>query len=381
MNFAFINYPLETFTPTQSGALATIIWECCRVAVKRACEPYVITRDCPALSFKWRNLIKIPFPEATGGRPGTMLWRAERKLTGWRHLRHRTYARRVASAIRAAKLDGGPFVLLNDPEMAVFLRKQFPTATIAHWFENQLECREPFKSAYRDAVDTTFGVSDYTSRWVENYYGLKQVDTLYNGVDGELFTPSEETIQAGDPPTINFVGRTGREKGPDLLLKAALELAGKSKTFSLQIVGSNHWDRLVMDEYQQELNGYVQQLERCGVKVSRPGHIGRADLPAVLRRAQINVIPARWDEPFGMTTIEGMACGLATIASRTGGTPEVVGDAGILFERENTSELAERLQHLIGSPAERAVLQLRGRERALEFPWERTWSELSTRVR
>jgi glycosyltransferase involved in cell wall biosynthesis len=380
VSFTFINYPLETFTPTQSGALATIIWECCRAASAHGCEPYVITRDCSTPAFEWRNLIRIPYPEAGGGRAGAMLWRAERKLTGWRHLRHRTYANRVARAIRAANLEGGPFVLLNDPEMTVFLRRRFPGATIAHWFENQLECREPFRSSYRDCADITFGVSDFTSRWIESYYGLKQVETLYNGVDGEHFTPAEEPLHTDAPPTINFVGRTGREKGPDLFLKAALQLAEQKRHFSLQIVGSNHWDKLVVDEYQQELNGYVQQLERNGIRVCRTGHVGRAELPSVLRKAIINVVPARWEEPFGMTTIEGMACGLATIASRTGGTPEVVGDAGILFERENVAELAESLRLLIDSPAERAVLRLRGRERALGFSWERTWSELAARV-
>jgi glycosyltransferase involved in cell wall biosynthesis len=377
----FINYALETFTPTQSGALATILWECCRVAAAEGESPYVVTRDSPVKTFDWPNTITVPYPRTDGSRIGSMLWRAERKFTGWRHLRHRAYAMRVVRAIRAAGLSRGPFVLVNDPEMTVYLRRQFPAAVIAHWFENQLDCREPFRSEYDKCASITFGVSDFTSRWVENYYHLERAHTLYNGVDAVQFAPSVHSTNNGPLPVINFVGRTGIEKGPDLLLKAALQLCDRTREFELQIVGSNHWDRLEMDDYQRELSGYVQELERQGIVVKRPGHIGRVQLPEALRRAQINVVPARWDEPFGMTTIEGMACGLATIASRTGGTPEVVGDAGILFERENVSALANSLYELVTQAGLRKDLSNLGRNRAEAFPWSRTWNSLKAQVR
>ncbi len=102
-----------------------------------------------------------------------------------------------------------------------------------------------------------------------------------------------------------------------------------------------------MDDYQKKLSALAVELQDRGVAVRRPGHVGRAALPAELCRAHIHVVPARWDEPFGMTTIEGMACGLATIASSTGGTPEIVRGHGLLFERESVNQLAEALQALI----------------------------------
>src|SRR5439155_23454526 len=132
-------------------------------------------------------------------------------------------------------------------------------------------------------------------------------------------------------PIINFVGRTGIEKGPDVLLAAALRLAKRTKEFRLQLLGSNHWDRFELDDYQRKLQKMAAELQAMGIEVRCAGHIDRASLPDELRKAHIHVVPARWDEPFGMTTIEGMACGLATVASRTGGTPQVVGDAALLF--------------------------------------------------
>ena len=84
-------------------------------------------------------------------------------------------------------------------------------------------------------------------------------------------------------------------------------------------------------------------------------------------------ISSRWDEPFGLVTVEGMASGLATVASRTGGTGEIVGDAGLLFERESVDDLTEHLHSLVEDRNLRMSYGQRARERANGFTWEKTW--------
>jgi glycosyltransferase involved in cell wall biosynthesis len=225
-------------------------------------------------------------------------------------------------------------------------------------------------------VNAATAVSDFTAKWAASYYAMSadRVRTLYNGVDLAHFHPAAQSRPGH--PTINFLGRTGMEKGPDILLDAALLVSQKTRDFSLQLLGSNHWDRFELDDYQRLLNNRVERLESRGVQVRRPGHIARKALPAQLQQAQINVVPARWDEPFGLTTLEGMACGLATVAARTGGTPEVVGDAGLLFERESTVELAQVLEQLIRDSAMRVEYGQRARRRAEQFSWDRCWNTL-----
>jgi hypothetical protein len=49
---------------------------------------------------------------------------------------------------------------------------------------------------------------------------------------------------------ISFVGRTGIEKGLDVLLTACLDLV-PGRRFSIQIVGTNHWGRQTDDDYQR----------------------------------------------------------------------------------------------------------------------------------
>ncbi|MGI4790078.1 MAG: glycosyltransferase family 4 protein [Janthinobacterium lividum] len=379
MSVVFINHPLETWTPTSSGALATIIWQCCRVAEKEAQHdaelPWVITRSSEAARFPWAQTIVLDPPALPASPFAIKALRAERKLTGWRHLSHRAYAFQVMSALKRQGLQNRPLVLINDPEMTVYLRRHFPKATILHWFQNQLEASPRFRSLYPEAADVTAGVSDFTSRWIADYYKIGSVPTIYNGVDLEQFTPS--TVPAKGLPAISFVGRTGIEKAPDLLLKAALMLSERTKDFRVLMIGSNHWDRLEMDDYQQELVRLANTLEERGIFVERPGHVSRPALPGVLRSAQIHVVPSRWDEPFGLTTVEGMASGLAIAASRTGGTSEIIGDSGFLFERDNAGQLADCLEQLVCDGALRFDYAKQARNRAEDFPWEATWRQLN----
>lgn len=374
MSFVFINNSAETFTPTHSGALATIIWECCRQA--NGAEPVVVTRNSDAAAFAWKKSLFLDFPTVPTNRLGVLLCRAERKVLGWRDLRQRSYAHRVLETVRKADLAGLPMLLMNDPEMLVLLRDKFPRAFLIHWFQNQLECKTRFRERFNGAANIVFAVSDFTARWVERYYNLSKqsVQTLHNGVNIEQFHPADS--QPETLPVINFVGRTGIEKAPDLLLEAALRLSEQTTNFSVQMIGSNHWGRLEMDDFQRKLKALAEKLEARGITVRRPGHIGRAALPDELRKAHIHVVPSRWDEPCALAILEGMATGLAVVASRTGGTPELVGEAGLLFERDSVKELAAHLGRLVSDHALRAEFGRKARERSAQFTWGKTWRQI-----
>jgi glycosyltransferase involved in cell wall biosynthesis len=376
MSVAFINNSVETFTPTQSGAIATHIWECCRAAQRSGIDPVVITIRCEVQPYDDVRTVLLDYPRVPSHPVLVKALRAQRKFTGWRHLRQAAYARRVAEALAAEGLHEAKLILHNDPEMAVVLRRRFPRAYIVHHFHNLLECRPQFRRRFKDAVDAVTAVSDFTSRWVEGYYGCTGVATIYNGVDTERFAPAEPHMN-GAVPVINFTGRTGIEKAPDLLLRAACKLSERTSAFAVQILGSNHWQKFEMDDYQRTLAGLSQELEAKGIRVHRPGHVSRENLPENLQQAAIHVVPSRWDEPFGLVTAEGMACGLATVASRTGGTPELIGDAGLLFERESVDELAAHLYTLVANPGLRRDFGVRARARAQEFSWSRTWNSFS----
>lgn len=392
MSLVLINNSAETFTPTASGAIATFIWECCQAAktelgnhaasqLAREADPWVITARSSQAPYAHAQTIFLDYPPVSQHQAAQWLWRAERKWTGWRHLRQGTYARRVMRAIQAQGLQQYPLVLHNDPELALYLREHFPEATIVQHFHNQLESKPTARQKYASARIISTAVSNFTARWVEHYYGLpgQSVRAIYNGVDAQRFCPIEAAGITGSPAAdcvLNFVGRTGREKAPDLLLRAALQLSAETRNFAVQIIGSNHWNRFELDDYQRELNTLAEQLTQRGIAVHRLGHVDRGQMPAKIRAAHIHVVPSRWDEPFGLTTLEGMASGLATIGSDTGGTPEIIAQSGLLFARDSVEELTAQLHPLVTNAQLRQHYGSLARQRAEQFSWARTWNTL-----
>lgn len=374
MSVVFVNCTAETFTPTHSGAICTWLWELCRVAKAKGEEPWVITKTSHAAPYQWPNTIFVEYPRIPTGRILSKLWYLHRDLTGWGHVRQRAYNLRVAAAIRRAGLQNRPLLLNNDIELAVFLRRQFPNAFILHLAHNDNPCHAKFRGQFKSSVNAAAAVSDHCGAWNKDYYGLSDIKTLYAGVDLTRFTPPAQS--APGLPVINFVGRTDSAKAPDLLLRAAGQLARKTKAFRLQVLGSNHYGRSEPDDYQRTLQSLAAGLEAEGVSVHMPGFVDRFALPDALRKAHINVVPSRWPEPFGLVTPEGMACGLATIGSRTGGTPEIIAEAGFLFERDDVDALAGHLERLVCDAPLRAEYGQRARARAEWFTWDRTWAQL-----
>jgi glycosyltransferase involved in cell wall biosynthesis len=83
------------------------------------------------------------------------------------------------------------------------------------------------------------------------------------------------------------------------------------------------------------------------------------------------VLPARtrpnWKEQFGRMLIEGMACGVPVVGSRSGAIPEVIGQAGLTFAEGDVEALRACLASLIAHPRLREQLIAAGRERVLSY--------------
>ena len=56
---------------------------------------------------------------------------------------------------------------------------------------------------------------------------------------------------------------------------------------------------------------------------------------------KILVVPSRYDEPFGVVALEGIACGCVVVGSAGGGLPEAIGPCGLTFPNGDATALAE----------------------------------------
>lgn len=154
------------------------------------------------------------------------------------------------------------------------------------------------------------------------------------------------------------VGELHEKKGFDVLVRAVARLP----EVTLRIAGEG--------QERAALTALIDDL-RVADRVSLVGFVERAALPAFLRSAAAQVVSSR-REPFGLVLLEAMACGTPVIATRVGGIPDVVGEAGVLVASDEHVALADSIARVLGDAAELVELARRGRERAREFTSENT---------
>lgn len=134
---------------------------------------------------------------------------------------------------------------------------------------------------------------------------------------------------------ILYVGKLHQGKGVDILVQAFSKLAEGSPHIQLTIVGDGPEGKA--------LKRLVGELE-IDDQVVFAGEVPHEDIWQYYRMADVFVHPAIWAEPFGRTILEAMQFHLPLIVSNTGAPPEIVGDAGLVFEKGNVDDLAQKLE-------------------------------------
>lgn len=199
------------------------------------------------------------------------------------------------------------------------------------------------------------------------------VRVVHNGVDIDRFHPRDRASD-DEVPVVLFVGRVVPQKGPDLLLRAAARIVSPKRPFRVRIVGSQGFAaEAPLSPYEEDLRRIAAPL---GSDVEFVPFVGRDALPEQYRSASVFCVPANWDEPFGLTTLEGMASGLPVVAARRGAIAEVGGDAVRYADPTDVDELAGALADLLDDPFRRADLGARARARAEEFAWVNQYQTL-----
>jgi glycosyltransferase involved in cell wall biosynthesis len=105
--------------------------------------------------------------------------------------------------------------------------------------------------------------------------------------------------------------------------------------------------------------------------IVRTGTVSADDLDGLYRGADAFAYPSLY-EGFGLPVLEAMARGVPTLASNTSSLPRVAGDAALLVDPTDVSEIAEGLARLLTEPALAHDLRQRGLQRAATFTWAAT---------
>lgn len=387
MHIAQLCPPNEFYSPTQGGAVATVIMNLTAELVRRGHQVSVLAPTGDEASYDVGDVRPVlPAIRDRLTASQRMYSRLFAPLHGWSHQGgqrqrggryYHHYARSVERQMR--RLSPPPEVVLthNDPSAPLLAHRAAPGARVFHWMHNEPDVAA--LSRTMEHVERFLCVSEYLGG-VARLRGVpaERLATVLHGVESDRFYPRPDYLELREPIRIVFVGRLSPSKGADLLVKAVGQVRGQGWPVSLTVVGSKWWfdhHRAQRDSYYAELMELVHSMP--GVEAL--GHVDRFDLPAVIRAHDVACVPSRWEEPAGLVNLEAMASGCALIATRRGGIPELTGDAAILVEPKVTP-LAEALLTLVRDPA---VLRRRKEQavaRAAEMSWAATVDRLEALI-
>jgi glycosyltransferase involved in cell wall biosynthesis/quercetin dioxygenase-like cupin family protein len=136
---------------------------------------------------------------------------------------------------------------------------------------------------------------------------LDYISTIHHGIDLNEFT-----FNATPEDYLLFFGRIHPDKGA----KEAIEIA-KGAGRKLIMAG------IIQDEvyYEREVEPFLD-----GNKITFVGSVGPAKRDDLLRNASVLLHPINFNEPFGLSVVEAMACGTPVVAFNRGSMAELIRD-------------------------------------------------------
>ena len=212
-------------------------------------------------------------------------------------------------------------------------------------------------------------VSESTKEDLIKVYHLpsEKIHVIYNGYDTMLFYPREDARDVirsyGFKDYIYYAGNILPHKNVARLIRAFKLIAPK---IPHQLVLQGWFN----STYMSELETLVRDLN-IEDRVVFLGYVPLDHLPYLYSGATVFVTVSLY-EGFGLPPLEAMACGTPVVASNSSSLPEVVGNAGILVDPNDTKQISEGLLRVIEHPELRAELSRKAVRRAASFSWVAT---------
>lgn len=158
---------------------------------------------------------------------------------------------------------------------------------------------------------------------------VPQVEVVHNGVDLSVWHPS-----AAPTDELRWSARITEEKGLHLAIEAA-RLTGRR----LRIAGPISDPRYFAEQIQPHLSDQIEYV----------GHLSHQDLPTFLSEGAVALATPMWEEPFGLSVVEALACGTPVAALPRGAMREIVQpDVGSVATESTAAALAVAIEEAAG---------------------------------
>ena len=223
----------------------------------------------------------------------------------------------------------------NRPEYLKYLVKKKVKAKILFFFHNN-----PLEIKGSKLIDERLNILDkshkvfFVSKWVQNKFFEKlNIKTKSNC---EITYPSIDKVKEFNTKKLNqiiFTGKLNSLKGYDIFGDAVLKILDKYPNWNAVVAGN---------EPREKFNFNHKNLKTY----SWLPHEKILDL---YNRSSISIVPSRWDEPFGRTSMESAAYGCAVISSNKGGLPETF-ENDLIVKELNSKNIFKTIEQLINNP-------------------------------
>lgn len=176
-------------------------------------------------------------------------------------------------------------------------------------------------------------------------------------------------VQEQEPITINmeniilFIGTLEPRKNLIRLIEAFNKLRTEGIKASLLLVGTWGW----------QSQGIKQAIEQSKFKqdIQVLGYVQAAQKQALYKQASVLAFPSLY-EGFGLPPLEAMATGTPVVTSNISSLPEVVGNAAILINPNNTKEIYSAIKKILVDKSFTEQLITKGHVQAHKFSWRET---------
>ncbi len=184
----------------------------------------------------------------------------------------------------------------------------------------------------------------FVSEWVRDRFFLNidkklqtKTEVVYPSVNRQKIVKKQKNII--------FVGRLNHSKGYDLFKDAIVRILDEFPKWNAYSVG---------DEVRRSI--FISHKKHREL-----GFINHKDTLNLLNKSEIAVVPSRWEEPFGRTSLEASSRGCATIISNRGGLNETT-DNAIILKKLDANNIYLEIKNLIKQLKKRREYQAKGRK-------------------
>lgn len=214
------------------------------------------------------------------------------------------------------------------------------------------------------SADCIVCVSEHTRKDLHDYYPItlkKRVVVIPNGVDlcgggGATTIPNDIKVASESGSYFLYVGHRGECKGFDRVYQALAHCP-------------TDWRCIVVGDWLTVAEKASIRSAKLTDRVIPVGRVSDTALNFLYGHAKFFFFPSLY-EGFGIPPLEAMKHGCPVLASNRSSVPEVVGDAGILFDPDDAGSLAAGVQNLLSSDIRDGLIQ-KGHVRAADFSWRR----------